>query len=325
MTTRTRSLVVTLALLAALSGCSASDSSVGAGPEEMGDVAARPAPDGAYDAGGDAAEGAADATSDVGAAQQQVVQTAYVTLTSPDPVAAAREVVALVTRLEGRVDARYERSGTEADEPGYASLTVRVPSHATGTFTDALGEVADVLETRLETEDVTSAALDLDARVEATELSVARMADLLARASTHSDVIEAERALTQRQAELERLRSERARLTERVALSTVEIEIHAPDRAPEPLDETPPTFLDGLATGWAAFTTFVRGVLVLVGVLLPWLVLGGLVLAGVLVWRRRRARGAGPQDSGPRPPAGPPAGPQASVERPAPPAPPAEA
>ena len=318
-TRRTRTLVATVAVLAALTACSAGGSSDGAADQGAADDVA------ALSAEGGRAEGGDDTAQDAdGEDGQQVVQTARATMTAPDPVAAARQVVVLVARLEGRVDARYERSGSGQGDPGNASLTLRVPSRSMADLPEDLGEIGEVREFLVETENVTNAAEDLDARIAATELSVERMSGLLGRASTTSEIIEAESALTDRQANLERLRSERARLADRVALSTVDVEIYAPERAPEPVDESPATFLDGLETGWAAFTATVRGFLVVVGVLLPWLVLGALVAAVVVVARRRR-RGAltstpatGPTPSpspGPAPasPAAPPTGPSPSA------------
>ncbi|MCC2320271.1 DUF4349 domain-containing protein [Cellulomonas xiejunii] len=283
MTHRTRTLVATVAVLAALTGCSADGSADGmTDPAAADDVAALSAE------GGQAVVGDDTAQDTEGEDGQQVVQTAHATMTAPDPVAAARQVVVLATRLEGRVDARYEYSGAGEDEPGSASLTLRIPSRSMADLPEDLGKIGEVREFQVATENVTNAAEDLDARITATELSVERMSGLLGRASTTSEIIEAESALTDRQANLERLRSERARLADRVALSTVDVEIYAPERAPEPVEEGPKTFLDGLETGWTAFTAAVRGFLVVVGVLLPWLVLGALVAAVVVVTRRRR-------------------------------------
>lgn len=287
-----RDVVVTLAVLVALAGCSAGDDGSAVGGAEAGDMAVE-------------AQAQADVVDTVGGGRsadqaQQVIQTARVTMTAPDPVGAAHEVVTLVERLDGRVDARHERTGAGADDPGSASLTLRVPSAAMSGLPDDLREIGTVQEFQVESETVTAAAQDLDARITATELSVARMSDLLARATTSSDVIAAEAALTERQANLEQLRSERARLADRVALSTVEVEIWAPEQAPEP--EGPQTFLDGLRTGWDAFVATVRGALVVLGVLLPWLLTAGAVTAGVMAWRRRRARPGARPDAGPTPP-----------------------
>jgi len=291
MTTRLRTLVATLTVLTVLTGCSAGGSDSGMTADQAADLAVEGS--GADDGATRADEATGDAQGDDAPDAQQVVQTARATMVAPDPVAAARDVVTLVVRLDGRVDARYERSGAGDDDPGSATLTLRVPSTAMAGLPDDLADIGTVREYQVETENVTTAAQDLDARITATELSVERMAALLARASSNSEIIEVESALTERQANLERLRSERARLADLVALSTVDVEIYAPEQAPEPVVEpTPPTFLDGLDTGWTAFVAAVRGVLVAVGVLLPWLVAAGLVGAGVLVWRRRRSVGA---------------------------------
>ncbi|UCN15852.1 DUF4349 domain-containing protein [Cellulomonas iranensis] len=282
---RGRAALLALVLAAlALGGCSSGD--------DGGASEAAPAADGAVRAGEDPGVDTADVAADGTASGQQVVQTAHVTMLAPDPVAAGHAVVALVERVDGRVDARSERSGDDAGDPGSAELTVRVPASAMSTIADDLREIGDVRDFQLETEDVTGAAQDLDARVAATELSVARMSDLLARATTNADVISAEKALTERQATLEQLRAERARLADRVALSTVSLVVYAPDAAPE--QTAPATFLDGLGTGWSSFTAAVRGALVVLGVLLPWALAGGVVVALVLAWqRRRRAPAAG--------------------------------
>ena len=317
MTTRTRTLVATVALLAVLTGCSSGGSSGDSG---------MPAPEAADQAAG-AFEGAADGDDAAGGATdgQQVVQTASATLSAPDPVAASRDVVALVEQIDGRVDALYERAGQGEGDPGNARLTLRVPSDEMADLADDLGEIAEVREFQVSTENVTNAAQDLDARIAATELSVERMSDLLGRAATSSDIIAAEGALTERQASLERLRSERAALADRVSLSTVDVEIFAPEDAPAP-EAGPATFLDGLESGWSGFLATVRGLLVVVGVLLPWLVVAGAVTAVVVaVRRRRRARAAarptapaahpvpaGPAGPPPAPPAGPPAAPPVS-------------
>ncbi|WP_432456785.1 DUF4349 domain-containing protein [Cellulomonas iranensis] len=282
---RGRAALLALVLAAlALGGCSSAD--------DGGASEAAPAADGgAVRAGDDTGVDTADVAADGTASGQQVVQTAHVTMLAPDPVAAGHAVVALVERVDGRVDARSERSGDDAGDPGSAELTVRVPASAMSTIADDLREIGDVRDFQLETEDVTGAAQDLDARVAATELSVARMSDLLARATTNADVISAEQALTERQATLEQLRAERARLADRVALSTVSLVIYAPDAAPE--QTAPATFLDGLGTGWSSFTAAVRGALVVLGVLLPWALAGGVVVALVLAWQRRRRAAAG--------------------------------
>ena len=120
----------------------------------------------------------------------------------------------------------------------------------------ALRELGDVESVNLTKKDVTGAAQDLDARIHAMELSVDRMTNLLATATTHDDIIAAENALTEREAALEQLRSQRAAIAEQVSLSTIHVAIVGPDLPPyvaPPAPVEPPTgpqsFVEGLVTG----------------------------------------------------------------------------
>ncbi len=294
------------------------DAAAGAG-EAGGDAAADAGADAgaAADAGTAAgADAAATGTIPAGTDGRQVVTTGEVGLTAPDPRAAADQVVAETERAGGRVDARQEAAaraeeGTEAT----ADLTVRVPADAVTGLLAALDEIGEVDHVDLQSDDVTAAAQDLDARIGAMELSVGRMADLLARATTRDEVLAAEGTLTERQASLEQLRSERARLAEQVALSTLRVSIWAPaapvaeEVAPEP-EPAPRGFLGGLEAGWDALVGVLGGVVLVLGVLLPWLALGGLVAGGVVLVRRRwRGRSAAAGGPGSGPAGGPAAGP----------------
>ncbi|NHT19313.1 DUF4349 domain-containing protein, partial [Cellulomonas sp. IC4_254] len=278
-------------------GAAAGGDAGAAAGDAAGSAEAGAAEAGAQDASGDVASG----TGGVGltaadAGGRQVITTGEAGLVSPDPRAAADAVVAQVEAAGGRVDARHETAaradeGTEAT----ADLTVRVPAGAMTGLLEALDEIGDVDHVDLSSDDVTGAAQDLDARIHAMTLSVARMEDLLNRASTRQEVLEAEGTLTERQASLESLQSERARMAEQVALSTLRISIWTPPQ-PAPADETapaepegPPGFLGGLAAGWSALLGVLGVVVTVLGVLLPWLVLGAAVLAAVL-WARRSLR-----------------------------------
>jgi len=158
----------------------------------------------------------------------------------------------------------------------------------------SLGAV-DTIE--LGTEDVTGAAVDLDARIAGMQISVARATDMLNKATTNTEIAEAEAALTERQSNLEQLQAEKARLAERVSLSTLRIALQGPEVASPPpppvaapAEPGPDSFLDGLSAGWSSLMGILSGAATVFGVLLPWLVLGGLVTWGVVVLYRRFQR-----------------------------------
>ena len=289
--------VVTLVLVGLLTGCSASrsgdstsaaDSSAGKGGSALSGAAPQ------------AAAGTDQVASD--AAGRQVVTTGTAQLTVDDPRKAASAVVALVEGEGGRVDARKEQTAAEGRD-AFAQLTVRIPSDDLTSTLTKLEDIGRVDQINLSAQDVTGTAEDLDARIRALKLSVARMEDLLSRATSNADLIAAENALTERQANLESLQSQRARLAEQVALSTLDITLTTPGNAPAP---TTHGFLGGVAAGWDALVAVLSALVLVVGVLLPWLAFAGvivLVVVASLRWVRRRrapaAVAAGPAPTAP--------------------------
>jgi hypothetical protein len=137
--------------------------------------------------------------------------------------------------------------------------------------------------------DVTSTAIDLDARISALQTSVTRLQTLMDGAATTEALLAAEAALSERQEELESLQSQRSLLADQVELSTLRVHLRPFGVAPA---GGPDGFLDGLSTGWRSLVTAVGAVVVVLGVLLPWLAVAALVAVAVLVpvrLARRRA------------------------------------
>ncbi|KQR16772.1 DUF4349 domain-containing protein [Cellulomonas sp. Leaf334] len=330
--TRTTRLLVAgvVALTATLSACSgdvgtgsddsAADTQVEGGTEE----GAVGADEGGTDAGTGAADGGVAPAASTVDANRQVVQTGEVAMAVEDPRVAADAIVRLTEDADGRVDDRAEQAQTET-EVGTATLTIRLPAAAVSPTLVALRELGDVEKVNLTKKDVTGAAQDLDARIHAMELSVERMTTLLATATTHDDIITAENALTEREAALEQLRSQRAAIAEQVSLSTIHVALVGPDLPPyvaPPAPVEPPTgpqsFLEGLVAGWDALVVVVSGVAIVLGVLLPWLAFGGAIAALVVAAVRWFRRWRGPATAQPvavgigtvfDPPAAPPADP----------------
>ncbi|ROS31299.1 DUF4349 domain-containing protein [Cellulomonas sp. PhB150] len=293
-THRTGAVLAGAALLVALlAGCSASDdagsasepASVAGGADSAADGVAA-----STEEGGDQAS-----TLPASGEERQVVQTGDLDLRVKDARTATDAVVTRVEAAGGRVDDRSEQATTE-DSAGSATLVVRIPADQVTPVIDGLDAIGTVDRIDLKSTDVTGAAQDLDARIHALEVSVDRMDALLAKATTSKDIIDAESALTERQSNLEQLQAERNRLADQVSLSTLTVNVYGPDVAPPVETEGPTSFLDGIGVGWDAFLSSAKAVLVVAGVLLPWLAFGGAIAAGIVAlvrWNRRR-RPAGP-------------------------------
>src|SRR5690625_951191 len=283
-----------LAALVLLAGCA------GAGSDSSSDtVHPQMAPAGYTDtaqAGDAQAEYDGAARADVDIQAREVITTAEVTMTVPDPAEGAGDVVQLAESAGGRVDQRSVRSEDETRieemPPPGAWLRVRVPANGLEAFLEDLQDVGEVLEVAQSAEDVTQTVRELDARIEALQTSTDRLLEIMAEATDSADLIAAEEALSQRQAELESLQSQRTYLSDQVSMSTVTVHLRA-DYAPT---IEPGGFTGGLQAGWHALITFVSGALAVAGMLVPWLPVIALPLALIywVVRRRRRARAATP-------------------------------
>lgn len=297
-------LAVVALLVAPLAACSAgSGSSSAPGASDMTAVAPV-AEDGGFlreDAGS------------LPAAGRSVIRSGDISIQVGDPVEAAAEVTEIADRLDGYVESESIGRGDEGSSSS-AFLTLRVPADRLDEAFDALGGVGTVLSQSRSASDVTTQHVDLQARVSALEESIERLTELMSGAATTSELLEAEAALSQRQQELDGLRAQLESLEGQIEQATVSVSLTTKSALPG----GPDNFWDGLVAGWNSLVSAGAGALVVLGILLPWLViLGVIALVIVLIVRaRRRARRARPGPHGgpagapvpaPVPSAGPPA------------------
>lgn len=220
------------------------------------------------------------------------VITGTVDLTAEDPVAVAQTLADRVAALDGRIDQRTENPGTDDVEP-HANLVIRIPAEETDAFVDGLGDLGEVTEISTSRDDVTLQWQDLDARITALRASVDRLRDLMARAANTADLIAAEAALADRQAELDSLTGQRRYLDDQINLSTLTVDISTV--AEKSGDPGPSNFWDGMVDGWNSLLDWLKGAVVFAGQVVPWLgflaVLGGIAWALVGLVRRRFRQG----------------------------------
>ena len=236
--------------------------------------------------------GEAGTTDDGTNADRSVVSTASISLISPDPADVTERVAEITTDAGGRVDTRTDSPAT-TDSPASGSLVVRIPSDRLDDALDEIKATGELRHSSLNATDVTDQVTDLDARVTALRASVARLLALIDGASSTADLIELESALSERQAELDSLEAQRDSLGDAIEYATVQVEITSPDAV---AGAAPGDFWGGIVVGFSALVAFFSGLLVVLGILLPWLVLLALLAGGVLlvVRRRRPARTESP-------------------------------
>ena len=288
MRTRSRRLATvllaasTVLLTGALAGCTSSSS--GGSSAGSGGYSASVA-----DAGGKAASSSGGGSS-AQTADRAVVTTGNLDLVSSDPIAASHAISAVVTGEGGRVQSLNEQPKGQAS----ADLTVRIPSAVFDSTLTAIEHHAKVRSVSIHSTDVTSQVTDYGVRIANLRTSIARLQTLLARATDTTALVDIESSLTTRQTDLEQLLAQQKDLADQVSYATLGITLESPVLV---RSTTPGTFVAGFLAGLAGLGSTAAALAVIVGVLLPWVVVAGL-LALVGWWavrqvrRRRRAAGA---------------------------------
>ena len=176
----------------------------------------------------------------------------------------------------------------EAARTGRATLTVKVPPAELGAVLSGLDQLGTVLSTNQEAQDVTDQLVDLAVRIRNAEQSVDRVRDFLEATTDLRQMVDLEGELTRRQTDLEQLLATQANLSDRVALSTLTIDVYSATAAPDPVDESSDGIGDAFRSGWDAFVGVVFAVGFVLAVLAPFLALAVFVFA--IAWFVARPR-----------------------------------
>lgn len=303
-------LTLTAATLAACSSADDSGTSEGSAEPEtaMSDEAGRSFAEDGGDADATAPDEGAAAPSNTGdssvsgpasrppAMERHIISTGTVSLVSDDVAQARREVQRIVDAQHGSVT----QENTETDDEGvatYSRLVIRVPSSSFAVTMLSLEKAAELRQSQVSSEDVTTQVIDTDVRVRAQEGSLRRVEQLLARARTLRDIIWIESQLTKRQAELDSLKSQQAWLSDQTSDSTITIDIerkHVDEVEKKDADDT--GFLAGLKGGMKALGGATTAMATIVGALLPFAIV--LAILGTPLWLlvRRSTRRRGTAD-----------------------------
>lgn len=272
-----KSLVTGLVLLlAGLVGCSQFAASSGSDPEvaRAGDGAvpqATTVPTGAEpDTGGD----------------RSIVRTGELTLRGDDVTGLADRLRQLAESLDGFVAS--ERVRTDGDG-GQASsrIVFSVPADNLDAFLAEAATYAELVTRSVTATDVTAKVVDVEARIKTLRESIERIRKLMDKAGSIAEIAAVEAELTSRQSELESLLAQQKALTNAVERAPVTVTLVRPGQA----DPDNP-LLTGLDRVWSALQQSIVALLTLLGALLPFVVVLGLILWPFFTRLRKRRLGA---------------------------------
>ncbi|MGI9031729.1 MAG: DUF4349 domain-containing protein [Ilumatobacteraceae bacterium] len=240
---------------------------------------------------------------------QQIAIEARASVQVGDVRAAVDRLTTTVTTRGGRVaaaDIDYDprpidpTTGEPDDvDDSQATLVLSVPPGELASMESTLREVGSVTSFDQLAEDVTEQLADLDNRIANLRASVERVRALLAEAVDIDGIVRLEAELTSRETELERLLATQRQLDDRVAMSTLTIEITTtPTAAAVTEPEDDPGLVGALGAGWNAFMTGLYTIALVLAAIAPFVGAAMLLAALALILRRAVLRR--------RPPAQPP-------------------
>jgi len=217
--------LITLFLVALLTGCGSSVSDMQAASEaavysqdaERGAVtqlaARRPA----------ATAGSLLALASLSAVQpdRHLIKNAVVTIETDDPETAAATITNTATDAGGYTGDLHESTDTLGRRT--ITMAIRIPSHRFDNVILDLTTLGKILHKQITTQDVTEEFVDTEARSRNLKASEERIIEHLGRAGTLDDILSVERELTRVRQQIEQLDGRLRFLSDRVAYSTLDI------------------------------------------------------------------------------------------------------
>ncbi|MER5803078.1 DUF4349 domain-containing protein [Streptomyces mirabilis] len=275
-----------LAAALAVTGCGAADGGSASSADKAAAPGAGNARPGAADSVASGAGGAksthpSKATGTSVPAGSHIIRTASLTLQVKDVPKA------LDSARTAAVDAGgYVGNETTTRDGGGRERTravLRVPTDRYDAVLSSLEGTGKVVERTAKAEDVTDQVVDVESRVKSQRVSVARVRELMDQATKLSDVVALEGELSTRESDLDALLAQQASLKDRTSLATITLSLSETPLKQAAKKSGTPGFVDALTGGWDAFVTMLRWIAVVFGVVLPFLLSAGLLLA---LWLR---------------------------------------
>jgi hypothetical protein len=209
------------------------------------------------------------------------------------------DIESIVYSLIGK--GAYVVSSTEnsrgEDRSPQISMVIRIPVEEFDSVMDQIaGMAVEVTYENEWSEDVTEEYVDLSSRIESMEAARDRLLTIMQEADTTEDLLQAEAQLTIRETEIDALKARRLYLSQSAKLSRITITLE-PYILYEPIDtkwnpsETVRYAIEQLIEGFQNFVDF----LIYFGIAaLPWFILFGLIIWGIVALvRNRRAKKTG--------------------------------
>jgi len=214
-------------------------------------------------------------------ADRMVIRTANLNIEVDNFDSSFNDILKIVEEHDGFIQDSSSYITSSGGKSGY--VTVRVPEDEFLDVIMAFEELGKVESKSIAGEDVTEEYIDLQARLNNSRREEERLLAILDMAEDVEDVLAVERELSRVRGETERLKGRINYLEDRVSLSTITVSLHEP---------TPIThswgIRDAIRDAVDAFITTVNGLIIFTGFILPFVIIGLIIIGVYKIWRRKK-------------------------------------
>ena len=195
--------------------------------------------------------------------------------------------------LSGYVESTV--SGTRYGDMRYTNLVLRIPAEQLDVFLQSVSQIGTVTYENTSMRDVTDDYIDVESRLAALETEQETLLDLLKQAKSLSDTLEIQDRLTTVRGELESYKGQLKALDSKIDYSTVTMTVDEVERVTTPESKSFWTQVrqnlsDNLYSIGQSARNFAIGFLSGLPYIFIWLVFIGVVVAVVVLIRRKRRR-----------------------------------
>jgi hypothetical protein len=276
----------------------AGSGAAGSGAASNG-AAIAPAPGAAQVAGPSSTPSSASSTASQAAqlalASQSIIYTASLTVEVRNVTAAAARAAAIVTAEGGYVSSEQATTNPRDPARSTVSLQLKIPvaeyAGTLSTLSTALGTQTALTQ---QAQDVTQQVADVSSLVSSAQAAITQLQALLKQAGSISALLTVQQQIDAQESSLEALQAQQRALARETSYGTVSVTLLSPHPAHAKKKARKAThrhgFVAGLAAGWRGLRLIVNGMLTALGAVLPFAVLGTVLVAAGYAGRRQLRR-----------------------------------
>lgn len=206
-------------------------------------------------------------------------------------------IQAAITQAGGYVSNEYSYGGYNYNRSRYntrsASYTVRIPVEQYESFLDGAAAFGNVTDRSTSSQDITSAYIDTEARLESLRTQETRLLELLEQSGSLEDLLAIEDKLSEVRYQIESYTSTMNTYNDQIAYCTVDISLREVSTITVEADNFGTRLVEAVKGSLRSIWAFLQGFAIVVIYAIPYLVIGFLLFLLIrAIVRKRRAKRA---------------------------------